>query len=76
MWMPIFSATMLQALFGKHLFGAPEPGPAADYARRAGCRLGPNGEWIAEDDGVERNPRDGEAKTAPVVVDIAAHRAR
>ena len=50
MWIPIFSATILQALFGNQLFGAPsvEPGPAADYARRAGCRLGPNGEWIAE----------------------------
>lgn len=50
MWIPIFSATILQALFGNQLFGAPnvEPGPAADYARRAGCRLGPGGEWIAE----------------------------
>jgi len=51
MWIPIFSATLLQALFRNPMFGAPnaEPGPAADYARRAGCRLGPKGEWITED---------------------------
>lgn len=39
MWIPILSATILQALFGNQLFGTPnaEPGPAADYARRAGA---------------------------------------
>jgi hypothetical protein len=46
---------MLQALFGYHLPGGltekPGPNAAAEFARRAGYRLGPNGEWIADDRG-------------------------
>jgi hypothetical protein len=53
MWMPYLSATMLQALFGYYLpDGVREPArpdATADFARRAGYRLGADGEWIADD---------------------------
>jgi hypothetical protein len=51
MWMPFFSVTMIEALFGNHVLGAvaePKSDADAEYAQRAGYRLGPNGEWIAD----------------------------
>ena len=55
-------ATMriLQALFGYRVPGElieePKPDAATEYAHRAGCRLGANGEWIARDHSSENGP--------------------